>query len=376
MSALRKINATLDLNKKTWNMERIEAIQSDINSLTLAVQIVESGLQKDLTGYKPTFAVVLPGTNEYILDDLHVNLTNLSEGYFEYTFVKEAFAVPGIYDTARFIIKKDDGTELTGMPRFMYYVEKDPLQGTVKAETYVSDFERLESMIADVETEIADLHDEVTSESLRLDTEIAQLDTKIDTETGKLQTEANNLQTQFDSFNPTQFAQQEDFENHIYNSDIHVTTENKISWEAKETPANAQAKADIALTEAKTYADSILDEFGAWINLPLNAGFSTGDGNVSQYRLIRKHTNEGMKTFVEFRGAVAGTFSSASNSLLSTMPVGARPVVTYYGSGESNNGNGGRIAIPVNGQILQVSSTDNANPAYVGLSTIIYEIGN
>ncbi|MBC1934564.1 BppU family phage baseplate upper protein [Listeria seeligeri] len=376
MSALRKINATLDLNKKVWDIERIEAIQSDMNSLTLAVQIVESGLQKDLTGYKPTFAVVLPGTNEYILDDLHVNLTNLSEGYFEYTFVKEAFAVPGIYDTARFIIKKDDGTELSGMPRFTYYVAKDPLQGTVKAETYVSDFERLESMIADVETEIADLHDEVTSESLRLDTEIAQLDTKIDTETSKLQTEANNIQTQFDSFTPTQFAQQEDFENHIYNSDIHVTTENKISWEAKETPANAQAKADKALTEAKTYTDNMLDEFWAWINLPLNAGFSTGDGNVAQYRLIRKHTNEGIKTFVEFRGAVAGTFSSTSNSLLSTMPAGARPAVTYYGSGASNNGNGGRIAIPVNGQVLQVSSTNNANPSYVGLSTIFYEVGN
>ncbi|EAE4372852.1 phage baseplate upper protein [Listeria monocytogenes] len=204
------------------------------------------------------------------------------------------------------------------------------------------------------------------------DDKVSVLQSEID----DLQAQSNDVRQQFDSFNLNQFTQKVDFENHIYNSDIHVTTENKISWEAKETPANAQAKADIALTEAKTYADSILDEFGAWINLPLNAGFSTGDGNVSQYRLIRKHTNEGMKTFVEFRGAVAGTFSSASNSLLSTMPVGARPVVTYYGSGASNNGNGGRIAIPVNGQVLQVSSTNNANPSYVGLSTIFYEVGN
>ncbi|EIW9443073.1 BppU family phage baseplate upper protein [Listeria monocytogenes] len=376
MSALRKINATLDLNKKTWNMERIEAIQSDINSLTLAVQIVESGLQKDLTGYKPTFAVVLPGTNEYILDDLHVNLTNLSEGYFEYTFVKEAFAVPGIYDTARFIIKKDDGTELTGMPRFMYYVEKDPLQGTVKAETYVSDFERLESMIADVETEIADLHDEVTSESLRLDTEIAQLDTKIDTETGKLQTEANNLQTQFDSFNPTQFAQQEDFENHIYNSDIHVTTENKISWEAKETPANAQAKADKALTDAKTYADSMLDEYTAWVKLPLTSGFSTGDNNTPQYRLITTPTNEGTKIFAEFRGAIAGTFLSTANSTVANMPAGTRPAATEYFTAASNNGDSGRIAFTTTGTVLQVSSSANATPSYVALSGIKYEVGN
>ncbi|HEL6834371.1 BppU family phage baseplate upper protein [Listeria monocytogenes] len=376
MSALRKINATLDLNKKTWNMERIEAIQSDINSLTLAVQIVESGLQKDLTGYKPTFAVVLPGTNEYILDDLHVNLTNLSEGYFEYTFVKEAFAVPGIYDTARFIIKKDDGTELTGMPRFMYYVEKDPLQGTVKAETYVSDFERLESMIADVETEIADLHDEVTSESLRLDTEIAQLDTKIDTETGKLQTEANNLQTQFDSLNPDQFPQKADFENHINNTNIHVTMTDKTNWNTKENTAGSQAKADSALNSAKAYTDSKMDSYGAWINVPLASGYSTGDSNTPQYRLVAKQTSTGLKTFAEFRGSVAGTFISTANSTLATMPTGTRPIVTYYGAATSNNGNGGRIAIPVDGKLLQVSSTDNANPSYVSLSMILYEVGN
>lgn len=254
MSNLRKINATLDLNRKSWSIERIEAIQGDIDSLTLAVRIVSDGKGMNLTDYTPTFAVVLPGTSEYVIDDLHFDISRLSEGYFEYTFVKEAFSVPGVYDTARFILQKKDKTELSGMPRFTYYVEKDPLQGKVIAESYISDFERLEGLIADVETEIAGLHDEVTSESMRLDTEIAELDAKIDTETSKLQTEANDLQTQFDSFNPAQFAQQDEFENHIYDSDIHVTIANKIAWEAKETPAGSQAKADKALNDAK--ADS------------------------------------------------------------------------------------------------------------------------
>lgn len=376
MSALRKINATLDLNKKTWSIERIEAVQGDNNSLTLAVQIVESGLIENLSNYKPTFAVVLPGTAEYVIDDLHFDLAKLAEGYFEYTFVKEAFAVPGIYDTARFILQKEDKTELSGMPRFTYYVEKDPLQGTVKAESYVSDFERLEGLIADVETEISNLHDEVTSESVRLDNEIAGLDAKIDTETSKLQTNANDLQQQFDNFNPSQFAQQGDFDNHIYNSDIHVTIGNKISWEAKETPVGAQAKADKALTDAKIYSDSLLDSYGPWVNVPLASGYSTGDSNPPQYRLITKQTLAGPKTFAEFKGAIAGTFSSTANSTVANMPAGARPAVTYYGSGESNNGNGGRIAIPVNGQILQVSSSANANPSYVGLSGVKYEVGN
>lgn len=143
-----------------------------------------------------------------------------------------------------------------------------------------------------------------------------------------------------------------------------------------ETIAGAQTKATKALTDAKIYSDSLLDSYGPWVNVPLAAGYSTGDSNPPQYRLITKQTLAGPKTFAEFKGAIAGTFSSTANSTTATMPAGARPAVTYYGSGESNNGNSGRIAIPVNGQILQVSSTDNANPAYVGLSTIIYEIGN
>lgn len=254
MTALRKINATLDLNRKSWNIERIEAVQGDIDSLMIAVQIVENGKLKDLTDYKPTFAVVLPGTVKYVIDDLHFSNEKMNEGYFEYTFVKEAFSVPGVYDTARFILQNEDGTELSGMPRFTYYVEKDPLQGKVVAESYISDFERLEQMIHAVELEIAELHDEVTSESVRLDSEIAALDEKINTETSKLQSEADDLQQQFDNLNPAQFAQKTVLDEHVNDADIHVTIANKIAWESKETMEGSQAKADRALADAK--ADS------------------------------------------------------------------------------------------------------------------------
>ncbi|HDI4504948.1 TPA: BppU family phage baseplate upper protein [Listeria monocytogenes] len=254
MTALRKINATLDLNRKSWNIERIEAVQGDIDSLMIAVQIVENGKLKDLTDYKPTFAVVLPGTVKYVIDDLHFSNEKMNEGYFEYTFVKEAFSVPGVYDTARFILQNEDGTELSGMPRFTYYVEKDPLQGKVVAESYISDFERLEQMIHAVELEIAELHDEVTSESVRLDSEIAALDEKINTETSKLQSEADDLQQQFDNLNPSQFAQKTDLNAHVNNADIHVSSADKTNWNAKETVSSAQAKADKALSDAKTDA--------------------------------------------------------------------------------------------------------------------------
>ncbi|EAH0491756.1 DUF2479 domain-containing protein [Listeria monocytogenes] len=416
MSALRKIKATLDLNKKTWNIERIEAVQGDIDSLTLAVQIVEGGKLKDLTGYKPTFTVALPETVNYVIDDLHFDNEKLEEGYFEYTFVKEAFSVPGVYDTARFILQKSNGTELSGMPRFTYYVEKDPLQGKVVVESYISDFERLEAMIADVENEI-------TVESARLNVEIEKIDIKIDTETDKLQREADALQTQFDNLNPSQFvkktgdtltgALQFDGIPTIFQAKqnsvwwYRLTSENSITYQQSlfptvvsgingvqgagynfnqaylkikgvdvETITGSQAKADKALNDAKVYSDNKLDSYGAWTNVPLASGYSTGDSNTPQYRLITVQTTAGSKTFAEFRGAIAGTFSSTANSTVGTMLAGARPAVTEYFAVASNNGNGGRIAFTTAGPIVQVSSTANANPSYVGLSGIKYEVGN
>ncbi|MHC5407345.1 phage baseplate upper protein [Listeria seeligeri] len=199
---------------------------------------------------------------------------------------------------------------------------------------------------------------------------------ELDQELTGLQAQADNIQTQFDSFEPSQFAQQTDFLAHTSNTEIHVTAEEKTAWDAKETTEGAQEKADKALSDAKIYTDSFTDNYGPWVNVPLASGYSTGDSNPPQYRLKQVNTNEGIKTFAEFRGAIAGTFISTANSTVATMPAGTRPFVTYYGSGLSNNGNGGRIAIPIDGKLLQVSSTDNANPSYVGLSTILYEVGN
>ncbi|HBM3493435.1 TPA: BppU family phage baseplate upper protein [Listeria innocua] len=366
MTTLRKINATLDLNRKTWNIERIEAIQGDIDSLILAVQIVENGKLKDLTDYKPTFAVVLPGTVKYVIDDLHFSNEKMNEGYFEYTFVKEAFSVPGVYDTARFILQNEDGTELSGMPRFTYYVEKDPLQGKVIAESYISDFERLEQMIHDVETEIAGLHDEVTSESMRLDTEIAELDAKIDTETSKLQTEANDLQTQFDSFNPAQFAQQDEFENHIYDSDIHVTIANKISWEAKETPDGAQAKADKALDDAKFFYE--LSSSVQSVTLTPKNGF------VASQPVVARYIKFGNRFLVIVSGIV-GKGTGSGTGICATLPTFLAPDASWnklYSAAQQSTAasNQANIYLSVSADIniIGVGSVD----VNTGLDGIIY----
>ncbi|HBJ8885248.1 TPA: BppU family phage baseplate upper protein [Listeria monocytogenes] len=357
MTALRKINATLDLNKKSWNIERIEAVQGDIDSLMIAVQIVENGKLKDLTDYKPTFAVVLPGTVKYVIDDLHFSNEKMNEGYFEYTFVKEAFSVPGVYDTARFILQKADKTELSGMPRFTYYVEKDPLQGKVVAESYISDFERLEGLIADVETEIAGLHDEVTSESMRLDTEIAELDAKIDTETSKLQTEANDLQTQFDSFNPSQFAQQTDLNTHVNNADIHVTSADKTNWNAKETIEGSQAKADKALDDAETSAASLYEPkiaTTAWVAPALSSGFSILDSRFPPLYRLKGST-------LQIKGAVGRT---TATGVIFTLPVGFRPAERHGFAAAMVTGAAGVVAtvyVHDDGRVELVSASGNYN---------------
>ncbi|MBC2037880.1 BppU family phage baseplate upper protein [Listeria marthii] len=318
MSKLRKVKATLDLNRKSWYIERIEAIQGDINSLTLAVQIVDSSKINDLSEYVPTFAVVLPGTNEYVIDDLHFDTSKMNEGYFEYTFVKEAFSVAGTYDTARFILQKADKTELSGMPRFTYFVEADPLQGKVVAESYISDFERLEGMIADVEKEIADLHADIETESEKLTTSINALDEKIGAETSRLQSEADALQQQFDAMQPEQFANKTDLNAHVNNVDIHVTSADKASWNAKETVVNAQAKADKALADAKADAAALYESkimITAWVAPALKTGFSILSSAYPPLYRLKGST-------LQIKGAIGRT--SAKGAMF-TLPVGYRP---------------------------------------------------
>ncbi|EDO1203267.1 DUF2479 domain-containing protein [Listeria innocua] len=65
---------------------------------------------------------------------------------------------------------------------------------------------------------------------------------------------ADDLKTQFDAMQPSQFAQKTDLNAHVNNADIHVSSADKTNWNAKETVSSAQAKADKALSDAKTDA--------------------------------------------------------------------------------------------------------------------------
>ncbi|HAC1277875.1 TPA_asm: DUF2479 domain-containing protein, partial [Listeria monocytogenes] len=81
------------------------------------------------------------------------------------------------------------------------------------------------------------------------DESFERLNTKLD----DVDKKADDLKTQFDAMQPSQFAQKMDLNAHVNNADIHVTATDKTSWNAKETTASAQAKADKALADAKAF---------------------------------------------------------------------------------------------------------------------------
>ncbi|EMK0911771.1 BppU family phage baseplate upper protein, partial [Listeria monocytogenes] len=74
------------------------------------------------------------------------------------------------------------------------------------------------------------------------DESFERLNTKLD----GVDKKADALKTQFDAMQPEQFAQKADLNAHLNNTDVHVTSADKTNWNAKETTASAQAKADKA----------------------------------------------------------------------------------------------------------------------------------
>lgn len=347
---------------------------------------------------KVTLAMIMSVGKEYESKYVvNLEITPRSDGIFEYSLTDDQISHDGQANAELYIKYPNQSMQIN---RFSFVIEKAMIDDNFNPVTtyYVQRWDDYEKTF---------------------DASVARLSTKLDA----IDKKADALQNQFNSLNPAQLvkktgdtltgALQFDGIPTIFQAKqnsvwwYRLTSENSITYQQSlfptvvsgingiqgagynfnqaylkikgvdvETITGSQVKADKALNDAKVYSDNKLDNYGAWTNVPLASGYSTGDSNTPQYRLVRKMTNEGLKTFAEFKGSIAGTFISTANSTLATMPVGTRPVVTYYGSAASNNGNGCRIAIPVDGKLLQVSSTDNANPSYVSLSTIFYEVGN
>ncbi|WP_167803486.1 phage baseplate upper protein [Listeria monocytogenes] len=298
-----------------------------------------------------TLAMVLSVGKKYESSYIvNPEIINRTEGVFEYSLTDEQISHDGQANAELYVKYPNQTMQIN---RFSFVIEKAMIDDNFLpvAKYYVEKW---------------DDYEKIFNEKVEI------LQNEID----DLQGQATELKNTFNSLNPDQFPQKADFENHINNTNIHVTMTDKTNWNTKETTAGAQAKAAQSVLDAKNYVETVKTVYGSWVNLSLVAGFATGDNNTPQYRIKKLFTKDGERTFTEFRGALAGTFISTANSTVANIPAGTRPAVTEYFAVSSNNGNGGRIAIPVDGKMLQVSSTDNANPSYISLSGISYEVGN
>ncbi|EUJ46658.1 BppU family phage baseplate upper protein [Paenilisteria rocourtiae] len=164
MAGLRVLQAVLDINTRSWDIPRLEAVQGDYGSFTLQVTVVASGVVVNITGWRANF--VASPDDIHIVTDPVINFTDPTNGKFEYTFVKEAFSTPsgpnGI-DNARFVLIKQDGTQLSGMPRFTYHVDKDPAQGKIDAQDYIGDFAAFQAQVTALQTQFNTLQSQITA---------------------------------------------------------------------------------------------------------------------------------------------------------------------------------------------------------------------
>ncbi|EAE9451242.1 BppU family phage baseplate upper protein [Listeria monocytogenes] len=411
MTNITNVPIKLNLAGEVTDNPRVLGCVGDSDTITANITVVNGSEETDLTSWKLMFTAALPDGIHYIEDkgDAYNNLVVIeaSSGRFDYTFTKETFSMAGTINNARFILYREDATlqskiDVKNTCAFEIEIEPDALQGKISVNDFTSDIIKFEQEMSVLDSRIKEADENISIAENRIDNledeisasgvaKIADVVKKTgDTLTGTLQfdeiptifqakqnsalwyrlTSENSTTYQQTSF-PAIISGFEGIQGPGYNFKQAYLKLNDLDVE---TVAGSQVKADKALNDAKVYTDNKLDSYEAWTNVPLASGYSTGDSNTPQYRLVRKMTNEGSKTFAAFRGAIAGTFSSTANSTVGTMPVGTRPAVTEYFAIASNNGNGGRIAVLNDGKLLQVSSTDNANPSYVSLSGIYYEV--
>ncbi len=155
---LRIIKLTLDLDRKQYYYPALEMVQGDNMSLRIDVTVIQEGKPIDLSDHNISFFANFPRTKEFIFDSDNVTSTSegLKSGTFSYTFPMQANQVAGDYTTARFNIISEDGAEISKMARFQYHVEADSAEGSVEAETWVSDFEALLKAIQEMNQKFND----------------------------------------------------------------------------------------------------------------------------------------------------------------------------------------------------------------------------
>ncbi|HFF6603119.1 TPA: BppU family phage baseplate upper protein, partial [Listeria monocytogenes] len=139
------------------------------------------------------------------------------------------------------------------------------------------------------------------------DESFERLNTKLD----NVDKKADDLTIQFDAMQPAQFAQKTDLNTHVNNADIHVTAADKTNWNSKETASSAQAKADKALADAKTFFE--LASAVQSVTLTPKNGF------VASQPLVARYIKFGNRFLVIVSGIV-GKGTGNGTGICATLP--------------------------------------------------------
>ncbi|HBM3495517.1 TPA: BppU family phage baseplate upper protein [Listeria innocua] len=144
------------------------------------------------------------------------------------------------------------------------------------------------------------------------DESFERLNTKLD----NVDKKADDLTIQFDAMQPAQFAQKTDLNTHVNNADIHVTAADKTNWNSKETASSAQAKADKALADAKTFFE--LASAVQSVTLTPKNGF------VASQPLVARYIKFGNRFLVIVSGIV-GKGTGNGTGICATLPTFLAP---------------------------------------------------
>ncbi|EAE7519876.1 DUF2479 domain-containing protein [Listeria monocytogenes] len=194
------------------------------------------------------------------------------------------------------------------------------------------------------------------------DESFERLNTKLD----DVDKKADDLKTQFDAMQPTQFAQKTDLNAHVNNADIHVTATDKTSWNAKETTASAQAKADKALADAKAFFE--LSSEVQSVNLTPKNGF------IATQPLVARYVKFGTR-FLVLIGGIVGKGTGTGIGVCASVPSLLAPDTAwnklFSASQQSSSANNrANVYISSGGDISVVAAGDVT--VNTGLDCVIY----
>lgn len=194
------------------------------------------------------------------------------------------------------------------------------------------------------------------------DESFERLNTKLD----NVDKKADDLTIQFDAMQPAQFAQKTDLNTHVNNADIHVTAADKTNWNSKETASSAQAKADKALADAKTFFE--LASAVQSVTLTPKNGF------VASQPLVARYIKFGNRFLVIVSGIV-GKGTGNGTGICATLPTFLAPDASWnklYSAAQQSTAasNQANIYLSVSADIniVGVGSAD----VNTGLDGIIY----